>query len=125
MANSATLTTMLSLASKNVTSDVLNIKINDLLVVLNDVVKKRIVLNASTATSILPAADYGKSYIFLNNVSTYNIKLERMTNGDEYMHLAPGQWAWLPWSASLNLEAISTDGTPTLEAMIFELGHNQ
>ena len=125
MANSATLTTMLSLTSKNVTSDILNLKINDLLIVLNDVVKKRIVLNAATATSILSAADYGKSYIFVNNVSTYSIKLLRMTNGDEYMHLSPGQWAWFPWSASLNLEAIGQDGTPTLEVMIFELGHNK
>ena len=125
MANSATLTTKLFLSSKNITSDILDFKVNDLLVVLSDVVKKRIVLNNTTATSILPALEYTKSYVFINNVSTYNISLVRMTNGEEYMHLAPGQWAWFPWATTVNLQAIAEGGTPTLEVMIFELGHNQ
>ena len=45
------------------------------------------------------------------------------------MHLAPGQFAWFPWSATLNLEAIAQAGQPsytaTLEVMLFELGHTQ
>ena len=40
------------------------------------------------------------------------------------MHLAPGQWSWFPWSCSVDLMAETTSGTPTLEVMIFELGHN-
>ena len=63
--NSATLTTMLSLVSKNLTNDTLNLKMNNLLVVLNDVVKKRIVLS-TVASPIVPALDYTKSYVFLN-----------------------------------------------------------
>tara|TARA_R110000824_G_scaffold241207_2_gene429959 strand:+ start:46 stop:426 length:381 start_codon:yes stop_codon:yes gene_type:complete len=122
--NSATLTTMLSLVSKNLTNDTLNLKMNNLLVVLNDVVKKRIVLS-TVASPIVPALDYTKSYVFVNNVSTYNITLVRSNNGDEYMHLAPGQWAWFPWSTSVDLMAEAQAGTPTLEVMIFELGHNQ
>jgi len=137
MANSATLTTMLSLTSANATSDVLNFKINKLLVVLNDVVKKRVLLKSNVSTSILPALEYTKSYVFVNNISTFNISLVKTTNGDEYMHLAPGQFAWFPWSATLNLEAIAQGVTAqaldarepqysaTLEVMVFELGHTQ
>tara|TARA_R110002012_G_scaffold6578_2_gene31310 strand:+ start:17427 stop:17804 length:378 start_codon:yes stop_codon:yes gene_type:complete len=125
MANTATVTTSLSITSKNATSDVIDIKINDVLVVLKDVSKKRLVLSSTAGTRLITATETSKSYIFLNNVSSYIIKIIRMYNGDEYMHLSPGQWAWIPWSATLNLEAISLDGTPTLEVMLFELGHTK
>jgi hypothetical protein len=121
--NSGTIKAVLSLASRNVTNDILNLKVNDTLVVLEDVVQKRVVLSA-TASLIVGAADFSKSYVFVNNVSTSNITLVRSNNGDEYMHLAPGQWAWFPWSCSVDLMAEAQSGTPTLEIMIFELGHN-
>ena len=120
----ATLTTVLSLVSQNVTNDTLNLRVRDILVILNDVVKKRVVLSTA-ATTIVSAADYTKAYVFVNNVSTINITLVRSNGGDEYMHLAPGQWAWFPWSTSIDLMADAESGTPTLEVMIFELGHNQ
>ena len=125
MANTATVTAALTLASKNATSDVINMKINDVIVVLKDTAKKRLVLSDTAATPLITAVDYTKSYLFLNNVSTYNIKLVRMYNGDEYMHLSPGQWAWIPWSSSIDLEAVSAESGAVLETIIFELGHTQ
>ena len=121
--NSGTIKAVLSLTSRNVTNDILNLKVNDTLVVLEDVVQKRVVLS-TTASLIVGAADFSKSYVFVNNVSTSNITLVRSNNGDEYMHLAPGQWSWFPWACSVDLMAKSISGTPTLEVMIFELGHN-
>ena len=121
--NSGTIKSILSLTSKNVTNDILNLRVDDAIVVLEDVVQKRVVLS-TTASLIASALDFSKAYIFANNVSTYNITLVRSNNGDEYMHLAPGQWAWFPWSCSVDLMAEAQAGTPTLEVMIFELGHN-
>jgi hypothetical protein len=121
--NSGTIKSVLSLTSRNVTNDVLNLRVNDAIVVLEDVVQKRAVLS-TVASSIAAAADFSKAYIFANNVSKVNITLVRSNNGDEYMHLAPGQWAWFPWSCSVDLMAEAASGTPTLEVMIFELGHN-
>jgi len=120
--NSGTIKSILSLTSQNLTNDVLNLRVDDTLVVLEDVIQKRVVLS-TTASSIASASDFSKAYIFVNNVSTVNITLVKANAGDEYMHLAPGQWAWFPWSCSVDLMADAASGTPTLEVMIFELGH--
>jgi len=120
--NSGTIKSVLSLTSRNVTNDVLNLRVDDTLVVLEDVIQKRVVLS-TTASSIASASDFSKAYIFVNNVSKVNITLVKANAGDEYMHLAPGQWAWFPWSCSVDLMADAASGTPTLEVMIFELGH--
>ena len=121
--NSGTIKSVLSLTSKNVTNDILNLRVDDTLVVLEDVVQKRAVLS-TVASLIVPASEFTKSYVFVNNVSKVNITLVRSNSGDEYMHLAPGQWSWFPWSCSVDLMAQAAGGTPTLEVMIFELGHN-
>ena len=121
--NSGTIKSILSLTSKNVTNDILNLRVDDAIVVLEDVVQKRVVLS-TVASLVASTTDFSKAYIFANNVSTTNITLVRSNNGDEYMHLAPGQWAWFPWSCSVDLMAEAQSGTPTLEIMIFELGHN-
>ena len=120
--NSGTIKSILSLTSQNLTNDVLNLRVDDTLVILEDVVQKRAVLS-TTAALIVPASEFTKSYIFVNNVSKVNITLVKANAGDEYMHLAPGQWAWFPWSCSVDLMADAASGTPTLEVMIFELGH--
>ena len=120
--NSGTIKSILSLTSQNLTNDVLNLRVDDTLVVLEDVIQKRVVLS-TTASSIASASDFSKAYIFVNNVSKVNITLVKANAGDEYMHLAPGQWAWFPWSCSVDLMADAASGTPTLEVMIFELGH--
>ena len=88
--------------------------------VVEDVVQKRVVLS-TVASLIAPAADFSKAYIFANNVSKVNITLVRSNNGDEYMHLAPGQWAWFPWSCSVDLMVDAASGSPVLEVAIFEV----
>jgi len=120
--NSGTIKSVLSLTSRNVTNDILNLRVDDTLVVLEDVVQKRAVLS-TTASLIVTATEFTKSYIFVNNVSKVNITLVKSNTGDEYMHLSPGQWSWFPWSCSVDLMAKAASGTPTLEVMIFELGH--
>ena len=117
--NSGTIKSVLSLTSKNLTNDVLNLRVDDTLVVLEDVVQKRAVLS-TTASSIVSTSEFTKSYVFVNNVSKVNITLVKSNTGDEYMHLAPGQWSWFPWSCSVALMAKATSGTPTLEIMIFQ-----
>ena len=47
--NSGTIKAVLSLASRNVTNDILNLKVNDTLVVLEDVVQKRVVLSITAS----------------------------------------------------------------------------
>ena len=121
--NSGTIKSVLALTSRNVTNDILNLRVDDAIVVLEDVIQKRVVLS-TTASLIVAAADFSKSYVFVNNVSTASITLVKSNNGDEYMHLAPGQWSWFPWSCSVDLMAEAQSGTPTLEVMVFELGHN-
>jgi len=121
--NSGTIKSVLSLTSRNVTNDILNLRVDDTLVVLEDVVQKRAVLS-TTASLIVTATEFTKSYIFVNNVSKVNITLVKSNTGDEYMHLSPGQWSWFPWSCAVDLMAKAASGTPTLEVMIFELGHN-
>ena len=118
--NSGTIKAVLSLTSRNVTNDVLNLKVNDALVILEDVVQKRVVL--STTASLIVSSGFSKSYVFVNNVSTTAIKLVKSNDGDEYMYLSPGEWSWFPWSCSIDLMAKATTGTPTLEVMIFEQG---
>ena len=39
---------------------------------------------------------------------------------EDFITLGAGEFAFLPWSGTENLDALSADGTPTLEVMIFE-----
>ena len=57
--NSGTIKAVLSLTSRNVTNDVLNLKVNDALVILEDVVQKRVVL--STTASLIVSSGFSKS----------------------------------------------------------------
>ena len=49
-----------------------------------------------------------------------------VTNGtltfgtEDFITLGAGEFAFLPWSGTENLDALSANGTPTLEVMIFE-----
>ena len=39
---------------------------------------------------------------------------------EDFITLGAGEFAFLPWSVTENLDALSANGTPTLEVMIFE-----
>ena len=39
---------------------------------------------------------------------------------EDFITLGAGEFAFLPWSGTENLDALSANGTPTLEVMIFE-----
>tara|TARA_R110000824_G_scaffold292796_5_gene481176 strand:- start:3470 stop:4033 length:564 start_codon:yes stop_codon:yes gene_type:complete len=183
----ATLTPTLTLVSTDALTDSLNLSVTDSLSVLGQSKRFTKVL-ATTAKDILLAADYTKSYVFLQNksstaaeiitigkkstvgsaaynndptidlASTANISFgmtvtgtgipggatvvsvtdtntfelsasttggaqsgETLTFGmEELVILAPGEFCFLPWDSTQDLEATSADGTPTLEIMIFQ-----
>jgi hypothetical protein len=181
----ATLTPTLTLVSTDALTDSLNLSVTDSLSVLGQSKRFTKVL-ALTAIDILLAADYTKSYIFLQNKSsttaeiitigkkstdatcdynndptitmdsTANISFGMtvsgtgvsgtvasvtntttfelsqstttgsVTNGtltfgmEEFIILGVGEFAFLPWDTTQDLEAISASGTPTLEIMIFQ-----
>mgnify|MGYP003648995969 FL=1 len=183
----ATLTPTLTLVSTDALSDSLNLSVTDSLSVLGQTKRFTKVL-ALTATDILLAADYTKSYVFMQNKSSttaeiitigkkstdatcdYNnatgitmdstanisfgmtvtgtgipagstvasvtntttIVISETTTGgaksnetltfgmEEFIILGPGEFCFLPWDSTQDLEAISASGTPTLEVMIFQ-----
>ena len=184
----ATLTPTLTLKSTDALSDSLELTVTDSLSVLGQSKRFTKVL-ATTTTDILAAADYTKSYVYMQNKSTttaeiitigkagssqgscsYNddptitvpttvnlsrgmtvtgtgipggatvdsitnatvFELSTSTTGgnltgqtlifgmEDFIVLAPGEFCFFPWDTTVDLEAISASGTPTLEIMIFQ-----
>ncbi len=116
----ATLTAKLTLTGNNLTSDALNASITDVLTITKDVVITRIVTSVAS-TKFLDNTAYGKCYVFLKNIDTTDsITIEKADAGDEYMTLAPGEFAFFPWDSGIDLFADASANTPVLEYMIFE-----
>ena len=118
----ATLTPTLTLASTNALSDSLNLSVTDSLSVLGKC-KRKTVSTSTASASVLAAADYTKSYVFMQNKSSTAaeiITIEKADSGDEYMFLGAGEWAFFPWSSSVDLFADAAQGTPVLEILVFQ-----
>ena len=116
----ATLTAKLTLTSSDLTSDKLSLSVTDSLSVSKAIVQKRVVLS-TTASAIVTAASYTKSYVFVKNLDTaIVVTLVKANGGDEYMTLGAEEWAFFPWATAVDLMADAASGTPTLEVMIFE-----
>jgi len=118
----ATLTPTLTLASTDLTSETLSLFVTDSLTISKAVQFKRIA-TSTTSTSFAAAASYTKSYVYLKNTSaTANeiITIEKANNGDEYMLLGAGEFAFFPWASTVDLFADAATGTPVLEVAIFE-----
>ena len=117
----ATLTSKITLTSTDLTSDRLALSEQMAIAVSKAVVQKRQVLS-TTAAAIVTAADYTKAFVYVKNLDTsIVIALVKANGGDEFMSLAAGEWAFFPWSTSVDLMADAASGTPTLEVMIFEV----
>ena len=56
----------------------------------------------------------------LNLSVTDSLEIEKADAGDEFMSLAPGEFAFFPWDGTLDMFADATANTPVLEVMIFE-----
>ena len=48
------------------------------------------------------------------------ITIEKADSGDEYMFLGAGEFAFFPWSSSVDLFADAAQGTPALEIIVFQ-----
>ena len=110
----ATLTTKLTLTSSNLLTDALNLSITDSLTISGPTVQKTVVTSDQSAV-VLAASSYTKSYVVLMNKSTASaeiITIEKSDGGDEYMTLGAGEFAFFPWTSSVNLFADSASGTP-------------
>ena len=72
--------------------------------------------NATTIATITSdtAATISKSA----TATTSNITARFGT--ETFLSLGAEEFAFFPWDGTVDLEAISSDGTPTLEVMIFE-----
>jgi len=118
----ATLTPKLTLTSSDALLDALNFTVTDSLTISGAIVQKSVV-TSTTSTSVLAAASYTTSYVFLHNKSIASaeiITIEKADAGDEYMYLGAGEFAFFPWSSTVDLFADSASGTPVLEIMLFQ-----
>ena len=72
-----------------------------------------------SASTIASVAD--GTVFTLNKTATATASGVAITIGTEnFIKLKAEEFAFFPWSATENLDAVSADGTPTLEVMIFE-----
>tara|TARA_R100000231_G_scaffold137804_1_gene114809 strand:+ start:660 stop:1046 length:387 start_codon:yes stop_codon:yes gene_type:complete len=125
-----TLTTKLTMSSKNLTSDALNLSLSKILTVAGDARLFKVV-TSNTKANLLLAANYGKSYVYLKNMDTsIVISIGMDTESDDtidndatdiFMTLGAGEFAFFPWAATYNLHVDAASGTPTLEVGVFEV----
>ena len=118
----ATLIPKLTLTSSDALIDALNFTVTDSLAVLGAIVQKSVVTSTTSAV-VLAASSYTTSYVFLHNKSAASaeiITIEKADAGDEYMYLGAGEFAFFPWSSTVDLFADSASGTPVLEIMLFQ-----
>lgn len=118
----ATLTPTLTLASTDALTDALNLSVTDSLSVLGKCKRKTVATSTSSA-SVLAAADYTKSYVFMQNKSSTAaeiITIEKADAGDEYMFLGAGEFTFFPWTSTVDLFADAAEGTPVLEILVFQ-----
>ena len=119
----ATLTPTLTLTSTDATSDSLNLTLTDSLTstgaVLNSIVE-----TSTTATVFLAAADYGKSYVLLKNLSsTASEKIYIRSGGTgtaNVLELGALEFAFFPWASDEDLVYDADAGTPAMEVLVFE-----
>ena len=118
----ATLTAKLTLTSSDLLSDSLNLSVTDTLSVLGTTVQKTVATSTASAV-VLAASSFTTSYVFLKNKSTTAaeiITIEKADGGDEYMYLGAEEFAFFPWSSTVDLFADAAQGTPVLEILLFQ-----
>jgi len=119
----ATLTPTLTLTSTDATEDNFNITVTDSLTFSNDVVQKRIA-TSTTAAVFLAASDYGKSYLYLKNMSSTTaerIDIRATTGGTDIIQLGAGEWTFIPWAGAHDLAYDAASGTPVMEVLLWEV----
>ena len=117
----ATLTAKLTLTGTDLTSDALNLTVTKALSISKAVEVKRIT-TATTAAAIVDKDDYTKAWVYVKNIDdTIAMTLVKANGGDEFMALEAGEFAFFPWSTSIDLMVDAASGSPVLEVAIFEV----
>jgi hypothetical protein len=116
----ATIIPKFTLTSTTALTQDLTISKSDSLTVNGDVEFKRITLS-TTAKLILDASELNASYVWLYNTDgSIAISIVESEGGEAHIVLAAGEFAWFPWSSTVDLLADAASGTPVLEIGIFE-----
>jgi hypothetical protein len=116
-----TLNAKLVLTGNDLTSDALNMTVNDVITVSKNVEFKRITIS-TTASNIVAGGLYTKSFVYVKNIdAAIDINLVKSEGGDHYMTLGPGEFGFFPWATLVDLAADAASGTPVLEVGIFEV----
>tara|TARA_R100000995_G_scaffold78373_1_gene48933 strand:+ start:297 stop:650 length:354 start_codon:yes stop_codon:yes gene_type:complete len=115
----ATLIPTLTLSCADATTDLINFSVVDNLSITKDIVSPSKVKLTTSDLEIGPTT-YGKSYVYLKNTDdTIAINVE-ITDGNDTMQLAAGEFAFFPWTGASGIVVFSASGTPYLEYAIFE-----
>ena len=118
----ATLSPTLTLSSTDLSGDELSLSVSDSLTVAGGAVNFQ-VITSGTGTVFAAAANYSKSYVFLQNLATdasHIYTIEKADGGDEYMTLGAGEFAFFPWAASVDLAVDAAAGTSAMEVRIYQ-----
>tara|TARA_R110002020_G_scaffold211729_1_gene417973 strand:+ start:220 stop:585 length:366 start_codon:yes stop_codon:yes gene_type:complete len=118
------LSAKLTLNSTTATTDNLSLSVSDTLTFSNDVIQKRIA-TSDTAAVFLAAASYGKSYVFLKNLSITETEIIYIRSGatdSANVHsLGAEEFIFFSWSGAEDLVYDAATGTPVLEILLFEV----
>lgn len=125
-----TLTPTLTLTSTDISSDeTLNLSVTDTLSISGGAQSFQKQVTATKSTLLL-AASYTKSYVYLQNLDSnivINIGMDTASDDtvdddatDLFIELAGGEFAFFPWSATYNLHVDAASETPILEVRIYQ-----
>tara|TARA_R110002012_G_C11559380_1_gene603281 strand:+ start:189 stop:545 length:357 start_codon:yes stop_codon:yes gene_type:complete len=116
----ATLTPTLTLLSSDALVNPLNLSVTDTLDITGNSGFGKTGLTTGDS-SILLAADYGRSFVYLRNLSVKSSEHITIDFGSGLsMLIHPGEFAVFPWDGSQNIVAAAAAGTPKLEHAVFE-----
>ena len=115
----ATLSPTLTLNSQDAGSDILNFTVTDVLSVTKDVITNARIALSNTDLTLLAAASYGTSYVYLKNTDT-SIAINVDFGSTLGIKLSAGEFAFFPWEGSQNIVVVAASGTPVLEYGVFE-----
>jgi len=115
----ATLTPTLTLTSSDVSSDSLALSVTDSLTVSGDVISPSRVALTTGDLTLLAAATYGTSYVYLKNTDG-SIAINVDFGSTLSVKLSAGEFAFFPWEGSQNIVVAAASGTPVLEYALFE-----
>jgi hypothetical protein len=103
----ATLTTTLSLASTDATSDRLSVSVTDALTITNPAINlARLSIATDAATNILTTANSSITYVYIKNTNTdaSHVLTLKIDDATAFSDLSAGEFAILPIKGGVGLE---------------------